>query len=31
VNVIPLPAITLGMKLKAAQLSDKNLVISFEY
>ena len=31
VNVIPLPAITLGMKLKAAQLSDKELVISFEY
>ncbi|MGB8087374.1 MAG: TRC40/GET3/ArsA family transport-energizing ATPase [Nitrososphaeraceae archaeon] len=30
VNVIPLPAITLGMKLKAAQLSDKELVISFE-
>ena len=29
VNVIPLPAITLGMKLKAAQLSDKELVISF--
>jgi arsenite/tail-anchored protein-transporting ATPase len=31
VNVIPLPAITLGMKLKAARLSDKELVISFEY
>lgn len=30
-NVIPLPAITLGMKLKAARLSDKELVISFEY
>jgi len=31
VNVIPLPAITLGMKLKAARLSNKELVISFEY
>jgi arsenite-transporting ATPase len=30
-NVIPLPAITLGMKLKAARLIDKELVISFEY
>ncbi|MGA7368730.1 MAG: TRC40/GET3/ArsA family transport-energizing ATPase [Nitrososphaeraceae archaeon] len=31
VNVIPLPAITSGMKLKAARLRDKELVISFEY
>ncbi|HZA43362.1 MAG TPA: TRC40/GET3/ArsA family transport-energizing ATPase [Nitrososphaeraceae archaeon] len=31
VNVIPLPAITLGMKLKAARLSNKELVILFEY
>jgi arsenite/tail-anchored protein-transporting ATPase len=31
VNVIPLPAITLGMKLKTARLSDKELVISFGY
>lgn len=31
VNVIPLPAITLGMKLKAARLSNKELGISFEY
>jgi arsenite-transporting ATPase len=31
VNVIPLPAITLGMKLKAARLSNKELVISFDY
>ena len=31
VNVIPLPAITSGMKLKAARLSNKELVISFEY
>ena len=31
VNVIPLPAITLGMKLKAARFSDKELEISFEY
>ncbi|MGH9953918.1 MAG: hypothetical protein ACRD5J_20060, partial [Nitrososphaeraceae archaeon] len=30
VNVVPLPAITLGMKLKAARLTDKELVISFE-
>jgi arsenite/tail-anchored protein-transporting ATPase len=31
VNVIPLPAVTLGMKLKTAQLTDKVLIISFEY
>lgn len=31
VNVVPLPAITLKMKLKAARLSDNELVISFEY
>ena len=30
VNVIPLPAITLKMKLKAARLSDNELSISFE-
>jgi arsenite/tail-anchored protein-transporting ATPase len=30
VNVVPLPAITLGMKLKAARLTDKELVVSFE-
>jgi arsenite-transporting ATPase len=30
VNVIPLPAITLKMKLKAARLSDNELLISFE-
>jgi len=30
VNVVPLPAITLGMKLKAAWLTDKELVVSFE-
>ena len=31
VNVVPLPAVTLKMKLKAARLSDNELVISFEY
>jgi arsenite-transporting ATPase len=31
VNVIPLPAITLGMKLKAARLNNQELVVSFEY
>jgi arsenite-transporting ATPase len=31
VNVVPLPAITLKMKLKAARLSDNELAISFEY
>jgi arsenite-transporting ATPase len=31
VNVIPLPAVTLGMKLKGARLDDNELVISFEY
>lgn len=30
VNVIPLPAITLGMNLKNARLSDHELAISFE-
>jgi arsenite-transporting ATPase len=31
INVIPLPAITLGMKLKAARLNNQELVVSFEY
>jgi len=31
VNVVPLPAVTLKMKLKAARLGDNELVISFEY
>lgn len=31
VNIIPLPAVTLGMKLKAARLTDNVLAISFEY
>jgi arsenite-transporting ATPase len=31
VNIIPLPTITLGMKLKAARLTDNVLAISFEY
>lgn len=31
VNIVPLPAVTLGMKLKAARLSDNVLAISFEH
>lgn len=30
VNVIPLPAVTMGMKLKKAELVDSELAISFE-